>query len=652
MKVLYSQIKELVPGLKAEARDLAEVLTMVGMMVDGFVQVKRAGKQDFLLSLETRNRVDCWSVWGLAKEVAAYYGLETQIPYAKKRVVEQELNIRINAREAVRRVKAASIRNLSNQSSPEWLKEVLALYELKSLNLLVDLSNYAMIMTGYASHLLDADKLQGSLNWQLNKQERAVTTLDGSEVSLKGGELVIVDEQEVVALAGLVGTRVAAIDERTKNIIVEMAIYDGALIKKNSRDLVIVTEAGNRLAREMDTESLEAAFNYLVELIMTEAGGQLMAKCDYYPVPKMSVMIKFDPTSPSRFAGIEIVPAEAMEILKALRCQVVIDGEEWLVTPPTDRGDLTMAEDLVEEVIRMKRYDSIPFDQVPALAVTTELTKPIYYLKDRAKDVLVARGFDEVLSQPLVAEEANNQAAYLDYKPIVTQNSVNDDYPVLRLSLAVSLLRQWDEFAKKNLETIKIFEIGKVFGIVKGDYVEVEHLAILQCRKSADGVNGLAALQVELEALLGQLGLTDLTYEKLERAPSVANGFSAYEIKVAKSLLGVIYKTKPREELVASLAEIDLEVLVKLLQANESKSVVELEQKLVLLDANIEIKDMASVKKRLTEIKKQVGEDLVWNIAVVDSYQLPDQSWRLTIRLAYQKLSDTEAKEMHKKLFG
>jgi hypothetical protein len=97
MKVLYSQIKELVPGLKAEARDLAEVLTMVGMMVDGFVQVKRAGKQDFLLSLETRNRVDCWSVWGLAKEVAAYYGLETQIPYAKKRVVEQELNIRINA---------------------------------------------------------------------------------------------------------------------------------------------------------------------------------------------------------------------------------------------------------------------------------------------------------------------------------------------------------------------------------------------------------------------------------------------------------------------------------------------------------------------------------------------------------------------------
>ena len=188
MKILYSKIKELVPDLQVDANAAGEVLTMIGMMMDSFEEVTYQGKKDYLLGLETRNRVDCLSIWGIARELAAYYGLAAKIPVLEASHAAEELHIKVEAREAVRRIKAVTVTNLTNQASPKWLSEFLQLYEMNSLNLLVDLSNYAMIMTGYASHLLDYDKMNGNLKWQLNKQEQSINTLDTSEIALTGGE--------------------------------------------------------------------------------------------------------------------------------------------------------------------------------------------------------------------------------------------------------------------------------------------------------------------------------------------------------------------------------------------------------------------------------------------------------------------------------
>lgn len=649
MKILYSKIKELVPDLQVDANAAGEVLTMIGMMMDSFEEVTYQGKKDYLLGLETRNRVDCLSIWGIARELAAYYGLEAKIPVLATSHAAEELHIKVEAREAVRRIKAVTVANLTNQASPKWLSEFLQLYEMNSLNLLVDLSNYAMIMTGYASHLLDYDKMNGNLKWQLNKQEQSINTLDTSEITLTGGELVISDDKNILALAGLIGTRAAAIDEGTKNVLLEMAVYEGALVKKNSRQLAIVTEAGNRLAKEMDAASLEAAFNYLVDLIVTQAGGQVVSACDYYPAPKMASAISFDPNSASRFAGIEISAARAMEILKSLRCQVVEDGEAWLVTPPSDRADLAMSEDLVEEVVRMVRYDSIPADEIPALAVTPDLTKPIYYLKEHLRDILAARGFDEVLSQPLVAVESNEQANYLDWSAIMTQNSVNEDFPVLRLSLGVSLLAQLNEFIKKNISPIRIFEIGKVFGKRGSDYQEAEHLACLIYDESNG--KGLVKLQQELAVSLGQLGCDNIGYEIAKTVPVIANPHAAYVIKSGKEELGIIYKAKPSQEGAIYLAEVDLEKLVVVIEKMPHQAVVELTQKLVVLDANLELGSKQELAKQLEKISKEIGEDNLWSLVVLDTYPLA-KGFRFTIRVAYHGLADQEAKAIHTKIFG
>lgn len=648
MKILYSQIKELVPTLSADPLEVAEVLTMIGMMVDSFTEVKYLGKKDYLLGLETRNRVDCWSLWGVARELAAYYNLDVNIPQIGQVVTSDELNIKIEAREAVRRVRAASLVNLTNRPSPAWLVEFLSIYEMKSLNLLVDLSNYVMIVTGYASHLLDQDKLQGTLVWQLNKQKRLINTLDGSEIELSGGELVISDDENVLALAGLVGTQVASIDQETKQVIVEMAVYDGVLVKKNSRQLAIVTEAGHRLAKEMDAESMARAFDYLIELIVTNTGAELSASCDYYPAPRVPGVISFDPQSPSRFAGIEISEAKAMEILQALRCKIVISEGLWLVTPPTDRADLTMAEDLVEEVIRMNRYDAIPFDQVPALPVTDDLTSPLYYLKDDLRVMLMARGWDEVLSQPLVDEVGNERANYLDWQAVMTQNSVNEEFPVLRLSLAASLVTQLASWEKKNIAPIRIFEIGKVFGKKAKNYEEVEHLALLI--SVPDDSKSLSKLQIEVSELMGQIGLTDLRYELAKQAPTLANHHSAYVIKSGKYDFGIIYKVAPREIGATYLAELDLEQVVKASKDSQRRAVVELTQKLVVLDANLEVDSRKKLEERLAKIREQIGDNL-WSLVIIDVYHLGKVD-RYTVRVSYQGLNDQEAKSLHDKVLG
>ncbi|NCU44120.1 hypothetical protein EOM71_00385, partial [Candidatus Falkowbacteria bacterium] len=261
MKILYSQIKQLVPGLVATPTEVGEALTMTGIMQESLMAINYNGQPDTLFSLEVRqNRADCFSVLGIAREVAAYFNLTLKLPATKSwQPTDFVLPIRIDT-DQVRRVRAVKLVNFVAKDSPQWLIDYLALYEIKSVNLLVDLSNYVMILTGYASHLIDYDRLDGDVVWAVNNKVAKITTLDGSQVDLVGGELVISDRREIIALAGIIGTDYAAIKPKTTNILVEMAAYNPSLVRQNSRRLHIVTEASNKLEKDLSLASLDYAF--------------------------------------------------------------------------------------------------------------------------------------------------------------------------------------------------------------------------------------------------------------------------------------------------------------------------------------------------------------------------------------------------------
>jgi phenylalanyl-tRNA synthetase beta chain len=650
MKVLYSEIKELVPGLKATPKQVGEVLTLTGFMMDGFTEVTYKGKKDYLLSLEIRqNRADCLSVIGLAREVAAYYNLKVSIPAIKPITKNtKKLDIKIEATDVVKRVLAIKLDEVQNKESPEWLKEYMSFYGLNSAGLLVDLSNYVMMMTGYPSHLIDFNKTEGAIRWSMNNSFKEMTTLLGSITKLNNNEIIIRDEKNVLALAGIIGGKTDSIDTDTNSIIVEIAIYDRSIIRKNSRSLSITTEASRRLEKDLDPNGADYAMKMLVSLILKHSGGKVASNLfSYYPKKYVSPKIQFDKEMPGKLAGIEISPKDTLRILKGLNFDLITKNNKLTVIPPTYRMDVALPEDLAEEVIRIYGYNHIPTDEVPALEVVKNITPKNIILSEKIRDILTILGFDETLSWPLTQKGINAEVNYSDSNEVSTQNSVNELYPHLRQSMATGILIQMNEYFKKGVEYIDIFEIGRVFGEKNKKYSEHNSLGILSATKQ----NSLPQFKDKVESLLRLLGFEDVKYFESKTKPIISNPESCWDIHVNNQSIGILYKLGPSEnKLNTYFAEIDIEKITKMLTGINNNPVVELTQKLISLDVNIELNKNDSIFEYLENLEKKIDKKNIWSINIADIYQIGDKK-KYTLRVTYEELSDEEAKAIHLKTF-
>jgi len=648
MKILYSQIKQLVPGLKASPREIGEFFTMTGLMLDEFEEVKYGGKKDYSIGLEVRqNRSDCSSIVGLAREVAAYYGLKLKLPESKVRLKKEKgLKINVEARKYVKRVPAVMIDGVKNAESPKWLQEFLEFYDMNSKNLLVDLSNYVMIFTGYPSHLLDVNKMNGDLKWSLNKGFEGITTLDGTRIELKEDEeLILRDDKNILALAGIVGGKMAELSLNTTTVIAEMALYDTTIVRDNARSLKVFTEASNRLEKYLDPNGTDYALDLLTSLILEYCGGSRLKTFDYYPAKRTVSAISFDFKLPSAIAGIEISEKEVVKILKSLRFEVKKQGSRLLVKPPIDRMDIELEEDIAEEVVRMYGFWKIPVDEVPKLKVVENITPRINYLSEKTRDILAGLGFDEIRSWTLTKRGANKESNYVDWEPVSTQNAVNEGFPELRQSIATGLNFQLEEYLKKNLEYIKVFEIGKVFGKKKGKYLENESLGIL----GYDTGSSLSEFKSAVETFFRILGVSNVIYSDSKRKPETANPYSCWDITVGGKKLGIIFKMKPKGKGSAYFAEINLDIFSDLLGSIQNDSTVELTQKLVELDANVELSEKDSIERYVEDVKKKIGRN-VWSIKIQDAFPVKGKV-KYTVRVSYKELSDQEAKKLHLKVF-
>ncbi|NCU44442.1 hypothetical protein EOM71_02055 [Candidatus Falkowbacteria bacterium] len=651
MKILYSQIKQLIPGLLATPNEVGEALTMTGIMQESLTAVNYNGQPDTLLGLEVRqNRADCFSVLGIAREVAAYFNLSLKLPTTKSwQPTDFVLPIRIDT-DQVRRVRALKLIKAVAKPSPQWLVDYLALYEIKSVNLAVDLSNYVMVLTGYASHLIDYDRLDGDVVWSVNNKTAKVTTLDGSQVDLVGGELLISDRREIIALAGIVGTDYAAIKPETANILLEMAAYNPSLVRQNSRRLHIVTEASNKLEKDLSLAGLDYAFDLLVNLLIDQIGVQVASQLfEYYPNPAQSLDIKFNPQLASQMAGISINPEQSQQLLQQLGFVVNNQQIPWTVTVPVWRTDLEMPQDLVEEILRLYRFDKIPAS-LPALVVTPEITLPLTKAKESWRDWLVAQGWDEVLSWTMVTRANNQETNYLPWSIASTQNAINEDYPDLRQTVLASLVEQAGEYLKKQVPDLQIFEIGKVFGQVGDDYQEAEHLGWLLA--NSDSV--VERLRETVSGFLAWAGVDQFVWSKLEVVPNVANPYAAWQIVLAGQPLGILVQLADdyNGQAVAA-AEIDANQLINYLIASGSRpATVELTQKLISLDANLELDNRQLLVAELAEIAAKIGYEGLWSLSVVDEFALPNGRYRYTVRAVYKELDDQSAKKLHLQVFG
>lgn len=586
MKIIYSEIKKWLPNLPDDALDLRDNLTQIGHFVSGFEQIDG----ETILDLEIRqNRADCLSYYGIARDLATFYQTDLITPeIGDIKFSDSVIPITINSPD-VYRLQATKISNIKNSLSPDWLVKFLHLHDINSINTLVDLTNYVMLQWGIPCHAFDSQKTS-QLIWENNTKYSEFISLDNTKIKLAPNNLIITDSKKVLSLS-FIGGQNSGIDLNTTDSILEMAIYNRTRVRTDSRSLKTITEASIRLDKELDTETIPQAFQHLLHLLTTHChatiSGQLL---DIYPKVPTKNTIEFDFNSPSIFAGINISPEISRNYLQHLGCTI----DENKITPPSIRKDISISEDLVEEVIRFFGYYKIPTNTPISSQPLPDITPPILYLIEKLKDQLVSLGYDEVRSWPLVKNALNDKA-------IFTQNSINSDYPVLRQSIVQSLKQQLDQYQRYKLPSPQFFEIGKIYSKQNNQYIEKYSLGIYNSNPSQ--------LQQDLQALNLVPSLSEPNFTEIILDDSVKHEKYIPHISPSKA--------------------------------------IELTSQIITLDANLNLDNPKDPFELIKEYSAKIDSKILWSMEIIDVYQN-----RYTFRVSYYNCDDKTAKKIHLSTFN
>lgn len=580
MKLIYSELKKFLPDLSVSPEKLRDDLTMIGHFTNYFEKID----DEIVFDLDIKvNRGDCLGYYGLARDLSILYriplSLESSISFP---VSNYSLPITITT-EKVKRIMALKFSNLKNSTSPPWLQKFVKLHGTNSVNLLVDLTNYIMFLYGIPVHAFDTNKSTDNLVWEINSKYDEFISLDNSKLSLDKNILMINNPDKALSLS-FWGGKACAIDSTTTEAIVEIALYDPATVRENSRYLKSVTEASTRLEKDLDTELIPQALNHLSKLILENCGGQISSNLfDYYPNHEFSPVIEFNPKLPSVISGINIPEDFALDIVSKVR----------------SRKDITIEEDLVEEVVRFWGYQKIPTSQPLTYKKLPDITPKIIYLIDELKDKLVALGYDEILSWPLVTDP-------LDQKTVVkTQNSINSESIYLRQSLVQSLKIQLDQYQRFKLPSPQFFEIGKIYSQKNGEYLEQNTLGIYHYDSQK--------LQSDLESL---------------KLPLVKGGLRGID-NFAEIILD------------------DLPMPENYIPKNIKTKAIELTSQIITLDANLNLDSPRDPLDLINEYSAKIDPKILWSMQIIDVYQN-----RYTFRVSYYNCDDKTAKKIHLSTFN
>lgn len=473
--------KELNIGNDHDGIMILDAATKLGTPINAIFQ-----DTDIIFDLEiTPNRVDVLSHIGVARELAARFEATVKIPQNK--AIKADVNFQPNVLLKSLEIEAPNvcpeysvicIEGVSVSQSPDWLVQKLESIGLRSVNNVVDVTNFVLHEMGQPLHAFDADKIEGNgLIVRNSKVGETIKTLDEKEHSLGEGMLVIADQVKPLVIAGIMGSQAAEVDSNTKSIILESAYFNSSSIRKTARSLGITTDSSYRFERGVDPLGLSYAIERATQLILEIAGGSLVGnrmaigKVEYAPVS-----IEFSPTKMQQFIGFEVDNQAIVQAFKALNF-IVKDYEKavWSITVPSYRGDLTRAVDLYEEFIRIYGTDKIPSIENHVKGVSTE-DHLIYLYNDSICEYLCGCGFNEAFSYTLRDVKEFDYLlgeSHEDITALRLSNPLQSDQSHLRNCLIPGLLDVLElNHARQNFEN-KFFERGRVFKTIDGKVVEL-----------------------------------------------------------------------------------------------------------------------------------------------------------------------------------
>jgi len=499
---------------------------------------------DIKLDVEiTSNRGDCLCHVGLAREVAAKTGRalkqpDFKEPAASGEKVAQALTLDNRHPEVCRIFTARVIRGVKIGPSPAWLSAALASVGQRSINNVVDVTNFIASELGNPCHVFDLARLDGqSLVIRYAKEGEPLTTLDGKKRTLKADELVVADAARAQSLAGVIGGQDSEVSGSTADVVFEMATWDPVTVRRAARRLGIRTDASYRFERIVDPRTIDAAARRAVALIVEAAGGTVcegvLAAGKSLPEP---LGVRFRPSRCRAVAGIEIATDEIVKHLRGVGVEVEPigrAGEELRCTVPAWRPDLFREIDLIEEVIRLKGLDAIPVAEKLPIAVGAAQSR------ERAVreigSVLTGLGFYETVTFSFVSREQAAPFAVPGIKVVEIGDDRRAAEPALRPSIVPSLIacrRANQDRRSVPAGSVRLFEIASIFGETdagptrRGASVERRHLALLMDVPgtrpgAAENQTGLRLLRGAVESVVRAMRGTA---DGLEFAPTVPAG--------------------------------------------------------------------------------------------------------------------------------
>ncbi len=476
----------------------------------------------------TPDRGDCLSVAGIAREV----GVINQSPVspvsteAVAAVSEAGFEVDLQAPEACPRYCCRVIRGINPEAqTPLWMRERLRRSDIRPISPVVDVTNYVLLELGQPMHGFDLARLKDRIEVRMARAGERLTLLDGQEIELKEGSLVIADAERPLALAGIMGGEASGVVADTRDILLESAFFTPLSVAGKARSYGLTTDSSHRFERGVDPQlqapAMERATRLLLDIVGGEPGPVVeMVSEDHLParppVPLRRQRI-------SRMLGLKMADEQVVDILQRLDMQVEGTGEGWRVTPPSCRFDIALEADLIEEVGRIYGYANIPMSH--AVVNTAMQPQPeTRFDLERAKDCLVDLGYQEVVTYSFISP-AMQSMMDPGLKPVALANPISADLSVMRTSLWPGLLSAAKHNLARQQSRIRIFESGLSFVETDAGLAQEPILAGLIMGEHAgehwDGATrpvDFYDAKGDLQALLSQLDiLADIEFRPEER---------------------------------------------------------------------------------------------------------------------------------------
>lgn len=423
---------------------------------------------DIIIDVDlTPNRSDCLSIKGLAREVGVLNQLDvTPVSFSSvSESIKDVFPIEVKAPEACPRYRGRVIKNVNLAAeSPLWLTEKLRRSGIRSIDAIVDVTNYVLLELGQPMHAFDLDQLQGSIQVRMAQENEKLELLNGDEISLRADTLVIADESKALAIAGIMGGEGSGVTASSKDIFLESAFFSPLVLAGKARSYGLHTESSHRFERGVDASLQAEALERATQLIVDIAGGEVgpvveVVSESHLPEQKTVTLRR---SKLDQYLAVKVAQQQVTDILSRLGMEMLsVTDSEWVVKAPSHRFDIAIEVDLIEEIARIYGYDNLPAS-MPAAAIdfspVVEAQTPLQVLRS----TLVAEGYQEAITYSFI-DPVISKKYFPEIEPIPLENPISVDMGVMRPSLVPGLVQAYLYNQNRQQSRVRLFEVGRRF---------------------------------------------------------------------------------------------------------------------------------------------------------------------------------------------